>query len=268
MTDKQSPKTPEKASDKQKDKDKESRPRPGLLEPVLRFTPTAWAKLLYFRDRGQTEIGGFGVTDTDDPLLVTRFEPVLQDVSAVTISFDDEAVADFYDRMVDGGLMPRQFGRVWTHSHPGSSAHPSSTDEETFERVFGSCDWAIMFILSRSGKTYARLRHNTGPRSDRLLEVEVDYSSQFDASDHDSWQREFDNTIRPDKSQGLWDCDEIDQWMIGGAAPVDCELELELDMDIDSMSMASLGEMDGPERLYVLRELGLLQSPSPLEVGP
>jgi hypothetical protein len=28
---------------------------------MLRFTPTAWAKLLYLRDAGQSEIGGFGM---------------------------------------------------------------------------------------------------------------------------------------------------------------------------------------------------------------
>ena len=30
------------------------------MNPVLRFSPTAWAKLLFLRDAGDTEIGGFG----------------------------------------------------------------------------------------------------------------------------------------------------------------------------------------------------------------
>jgi len=30
--------------------------------PKLRFSPTAWAKLLFLRDRGPTEVGGFGIT--------------------------------------------------------------------------------------------------------------------------------------------------------------------------------------------------------------
>ena len=29
--------------------------------PVLRFSPTAWAKLLFLRDYGETEVGGFGI---------------------------------------------------------------------------------------------------------------------------------------------------------------------------------------------------------------
>ena len=46
---------------------------------------------------------------------------------------------------------------------PDDCPSPSSVDEETFARVFGGCDWAVMFILARGGATYARLRFNTGP---------------------------------------------------------------------------------------------------------
>ena len=42
------------------------RPRP----PRLRFRPTAWAKLLFLRDAGPTEVGGFGISAPDDLLLV------------------------------------------------------------------------------------------------------------------------------------------------------------------------------------------------------
>ncbi len=40
------------------------------LIPVLRFSPTAWAKLLFLRDSGETEVGGFGIAASDDLLLV------------------------------------------------------------------------------------------------------------------------------------------------------------------------------------------------------
>ncbi len=29
--------------------------------PTLRLSPTAWAKLLFLRDLGETEVGGFGI---------------------------------------------------------------------------------------------------------------------------------------------------------------------------------------------------------------
>ena len=39
----------------------------------LRFTPYAWAKLRFLRDVGETEVGGFGISRADDPLLVEDF---------------------------------------------------------------------------------------------------------------------------------------------------------------------------------------------------
>ena len=50
------------------------------------------------------------------------------------------------------------------------------TDEETFDRVFGRSDWALMFILAREGQSYARLRFNIGPRSELEIPVSVDYA--------------------------------------------------------------------------------------------
>jgi hypothetical protein len=44
--------------------------------PPLRLTPTAWAKLVYLRDAGPTEIGGFGITPSDDLLLVEDIQLV------------------------------------------------------------------------------------------------------------------------------------------------------------------------------------------------
>jgi proteasome lid subunit RPN8/RPN11 len=123
-----------------------SQPKPQRKEPekiVLRFTPTAWAKLLYFRDFGDTEVGGFGVTAKDNLLLVEDFVTVRQKVSVVSVSFDDDAVADFFESQVDAGRRPEQFGRIWLHTHPGDSPQPSMVDEETFERVFGRCEWAV-----------------------------------------------------------------------------------------------------------------------------
>jgi len=164
--------------------------------PTIRFTPYAWAKLLYLRDAGDTEIGGFAVTSPDDLLLVEDVCLVRQQCTAITVEFDDESVADFYDEQVDAGLKPEQFGRIWLHTHPGTSATPSLTDEETFDRCFGNVDWAVMFILAKGGETYARLRFNVGPRASQLMNVEVDYSQPFEASNNFEWKREFDANVQ------------------------------------------------------------------------
>jgi proteasome lid subunit RPN8/RPN11 len=158
---------------------------------VLRFSPTAWAKLVFLRDTGDSEIGGFGISRADDLLLVEDISLVKQSCTWVQVKFDDESVADFFDDQVDAGRSPEQFGRIWIHTHPGNSPQPSGTDEATFARVFGGAHWAVMFILARGGETYARLRFNVGPGGDVLLPVEVDYTCEFRGSDVDQWQAEY-----------------------------------------------------------------------------
>ena len=172
--------------------------------PVLRFTPTAWAKLLHFRDHGETEIGGFGISAADDLLLMEDFVTIKQDVTVASVSFDDEAVADFFDTQVDAGRKPEQFARVWLHSHPGDSPKPSSIDEETFRRVFGRCQWAVMFIVARGGKSYARLRFSVGPGGQVVIPVEVDYSQPFGPSDQEAWGAEYKANIKAGKFDSIF----------------------------------------------------------------
>ena len=160
-------------------------------QPVLRFSPTAWAKLLFMRDITTNEVGGFGITQAEDLLFVTDFALVKQKVTSVSISFDDESVADYFENQVEAGRQPEQFGRIWLHSHPGDSPEPSCTDEQTFARVFGSCDWAIMFIVAQNGSTFARLRFNAGPGGEVKIPVCVDYSYEFDAADFEVWQQQY-----------------------------------------------------------------------------
>ena len=123
-------------------------------------------------------------------LLVTEFVTVKQRCTAASVQFDDQAVAGYFDQMVDRGLKPDQFARCWLHTHPGDSAEPSGLDEETFERVFGRCDWAIMFILARGGATYARLRFNAGPGGEILLPVGVRWDLPLGEVSEDPWRAE------------------------------------------------------------------------------
>ncbi len=76
------------------------------VQPGLRFSPTAWAKLLYLRDRGTSEVGGFGVARPDDLLYVVDIQTVHQVCSVVSVQFDDDAVARFLMRQVDAGRQP------------------------------------------------------------------------------------------------------------------------------------------------------------------
>ena len=102
--------------------------------PALKFNPTAWAKLLFLRDMTHNEVGGFGITEADDQLFVTDVVLVKQKVTPVSVSFEDESVADYFEDQVEAGRQPEQFARLWLHTHPGACPEPSGTDESTFAR--------------------------------------------------------------------------------------------------------------------------------------
>lgn len=214
---------------------------------ALRFSPTAWAKLLYFRDKSDNEVGGFAITEPDDLLSVIDFITVKQEISAVSVKFDDEAVADFFDEQVDLGRKPEQFARIWLHSHPGDLAEPSLTDEETFQRVFGSCQWAIMFILAQDNKTYAKLSFNVGPGGQMLIPVAVDYSFDFGPSNKEGWNAEYAANIKVEKFFSSSSNDKNDK-----------EATVAADLDSYALPYDFLDEfedMSPAERQYVLDEL-------------
>jgi hypothetical protein len=173
---------------------------------ALVFSPLAWLKLQFFLHAGETEVGGFGISAERDPLYVEEFVTVRQATTPVSVEFADDAVADHFDACVDAGLPPARFARVWCHTHPGDSPTPSHTDERTFARVFGRCDWSVMFVLSRTGRTYARLAFAAGPGGSLLLPVEVDWANwpYLVLEGHVTlgelmagWAAEFERNVRP-----------------------------------------------------------------------
>ena len=141
-------------------------------------------------------MGGFGISAADDLLYVEDVQLVRQTCTGVSVAFDDAAVADFFDRQVDQGLGPERFARIWVHTHPGMGPRPSRTDEETFGRVFGKTDWAVMFILAHQCQTYARLSFHVGPGGSLVVPVEVDYRRPFAASDQEAWEQEYLANVR------------------------------------------------------------------------
>jgi hypothetical protein len=181
------------------------RPRRRTSPPPLRFSPTAWAKLLCLRDLGPTEIGGFGIAPAADLLYVEDVRLVRQSCTSVTVAFDDAAVADFFDEQIDLGRRPEQFARIWLHTHPGDSPFPSGTDEETFARVFGRCDWSVMFILAQGGATYARLQFRIGPGAALPVPVRIDWGRPFGAADEPAWEAEYLAHVRPQEWGAAWE---------------------------------------------------------------
>jgi proteasome lid subunit RPN8/RPN11 len=147
----------------------------------------------------ENEVAGFGITDPDDLLYVKEFVIIKQKVTCVSFSFEDQAISEFYEEQVDFGRRPEQFSRIWLHSHPGDSPHPSTIDEDTFARVFGSCDWSVMFIIAQDDSTYARLRFNAGPGGEMNIPVCVDCSCEFKATDFKLWKRQYSDNVTQDE---------------------------------------------------------------------
>jgi hypothetical protein len=176
--------------------------------PAVVLSPLAFLKLQFFLHAGDTEVGGFGVSRSPDDLLyVEDFVTVSQSTTCVTVDFDDAAVADHFDQMDDAGKPPAECGRIWMHTHPGSGPDPSGTDERTFARAFGHCDWSVMFIVARGGRTYARLQFAAGPRASVLLPVRVDWAAWATTladlgGEHlgelaEAWMDEYGRNVRP-----------------------------------------------------------------------
>jgi hypothetical protein len=221
-----------------------------INKAVLKFSPTAWAKLLYLRDKSDNEVGGFGITESADLLYVSDFMTVKQKVSAISVSFDDEAVSNFFDDQVDLGRKPEQFARIWIHCHPGDSPEPSILDEETFERVFGGCQWAILFVVGRRNHTYARLSFNVGPGGQILIPVGVDYSRDFGPSDHGQWNAEYSTNVVVENSYSPLrksSDEKTESGLRDYALPYDFVEELE--------------NMDPTERQFILDEMGARPDP-------
>jgi len=205
-------------------------------KPRLTFEPRAWLKWLFLAHAGPTEIGAFGLSAEDDPLRVEDLIVVKQSASAVTVAFDDTAVAELFDGMADAGIPPKRFARIWLHTHPGASVTPSSVDEETFTRVFGHCDWAVMGILGKTGRVSARLRFGAGPGGALEIPFEVDWSlwpdyatSRHLADDTDLWLTEFAQLVEPTRP-------------LAAAAFAEKPFAEDADWSFDPFSMRSLYE--------------------------
>lgn len=220
---------------------------------TLLFAPHAWAKLLFFRDRGPTEIGGFGVTSADDLLYIEDFVTVKQTAWVATVSFDDDAVADHFDNQVDAKRKPEQFARIWLHTHPGDSATPSYVDEGTFKRVFGGCEWAIMFVLGKGGSTTSRIKFNVGPGYSTELGVAVDFTRPFSGSDWAAWEAEYQANIvqevyRMDHAVATRERENVGTGYPTGMFPENLMQDLE-EMD-PAERQAVLQDLAGDEDLY------------------
>ena len=163
----------------------------------LRFTPSAWQKLLYMLHRGPTEVAGWGVVTQEDPLLVYGFHLLEQESSAASFEFTELGIERYRLSCLEAGLDPVESERILIHTHPRCGPSPSQTDEENFRENMGEPlpHWAVMFIIDRDHGVYARLQFNVGPGGSIKLGVSVDWSSPLDNIDTKEWDKEYDHYV-------------------------------------------------------------------------
>jgi len=214
---------------------------------VLRCSPYAYAKLIWMRDRGNTEVAGCGITGTDDPLLITDFRLVRSWCTGIHFDMDTEDLVDHQDVMLDEGIMVWQSARILAHTHP-CSPKPSGDDEINFQRSFSKSDWAIMLILGTNDSAYCRLKINIGPGVTKELKLVVDWSIPFEGSNSEAWEAEYQaKVIRAEKRKtpksndktvvlsglddgNLWD-NEFEEWQ---SSQRNCPIDnIDDDWDLD-----------------------------------
>jgi len=165
-------------------------------KPTLMFSPYAWAKLMWMRDHGPTEVGGFFLFDSPYSFRVVDLLMCKQTCNSAHVEFDDMGLALMLEDLVfEKKIDQRCWKGMWWHTHPGDSAQPSGTDEQTFREKFGELELAMMFILARGGQTTCRLRANVGPGLAHELDVRMDYSKPFPGSAEDAWLQEYDTHV-------------------------------------------------------------------------
>lgn len=157
----------------------------------LRFTPYAWAQYVTIRDAGNTEVGAYGITAEDDPLLVVALILPQQTVSVATVEVDGDALLDMTEALNEAGFPPHRWSRVWCHTHPGESAQPSGVDEVYFDGL--DQEWSAMVILADGGDEYCRFAWNPkrGAPGACVSSIEVDYSREFEGSCQEKWLEEY-----------------------------------------------------------------------------
>lgn len=166
------------------------------IDRTIMLSPRAMSKLAFWKSVTDNELSGMGICDDpNDPCLITDVELIKQKVSIGSIELDDDAIVDFDARMHKLGLEPRQYMRVWIHTHPGKAfVTPSGTDIDTFEKILGKADWSVMLIVAEE-KIAAHV-HVAGFPKLFELPVNVDWLVHYDGPDFKGWRAEIKKLVK------------------------------------------------------------------------
>lgn len=166
-----------------------------------RFSPYAFQKVIYMRDKGGTEVSGFCITDSHAKDLVVDFQLVKQTCTSVTTDMDKDGLSDFIETMADQDISPGECMRVWLHTHPGSSPSPSGTDEKTFEGLMEKYPYIVMLIIAKGGAQFGRIGFTQGCGGYADVDWEVDWTIPGEAVDFDEWDAEYEAFVHEEAAR-------------------------------------------------------------------
>lgn len=167
---------------------------------TLNIHRKVYDKICYMRDHIETEVGFFGVSHPDDPFSVVDLIMPKQQCTGATVAFDPDDVADIAARLAGDKIFPDRWQRIWIHTHPGGSAHPSATDEDTLSDSFANAEWAIMLIFGKgehAGTTCRFRLHTPSFYLDRELNVAI-----YDNDGKPEWDTELKEKVSRPFVQG------------------------------------------------------------------
>jgi len=151
-------------------------------------------KILWMSEKNHSEILGLGVAKSkEEPLVITDFFTMKQEVTSSTVDVDDLGFATLINQLTEV-VEPIQL-RVWIHTHPfPGKPTPSSTDWGTFKVLHNCCSWSVMVIISKDCEITGYLVHQDFPNQAMEVSVEV-----FDPTNDDKlkkWEEELKQNIK------------------------------------------------------------------------
>lgn len=157
-----------------------------------------------------------GVTETENPFLVTRIELIQQRSTVGTTDFEDDALVRYMALAISGHLTgkpltPAQCMRVWIHTHPSDDVGPSGKDYNTLREKFSEQPRTIMMILGKNntlGITRRYVVEGDAVESEQAkhdLFSLVDWSAEWTGmteQDRKRWDEEYKTKVLPPQRTG------------------------------------------------------------------
>ena len=182
----------------------------------IHMTPHAFWHLQWMAQRTECELSSMGVLSIEKTgFTLVDVILVKQEVSIAHVDLDMDWWAEKQVELFETrGIQPWQTS-VWLHTHPTGVERPSTTDEETMRESFGTWDFAVMIVLTKCGRFFARLdlNHDFGPPEvafRQRFSVEYDIEVLWtEAGDEQigrdtlaAWEKEFQELVK--ESALLW----------------------------------------------------------------